>query len=85
MSLLQRYILNDLVRVFAFLLAALTVLLVFVGVFHEATENGLGPYQIIQILPYVVPSMLPFAIPATLLLAISVVYGRVSGEGDRIG
>lgn len=75
MKLLQRYILGELVRVFLLLVIVLTLMLVFVGVFREATQRGLGPVQILQILPYVVPSMLPFTVPATLLLSVCVVYG----------
>lgn len=82
MRLLQRYILYELLRVFAFLLSALTVLLMFVGVFREASESGLGPMQILQIMPFVVPSLLPFTIPATLLLTICVVYGRIAGDQE---
>lgn len=82
--LLQRYILGELLRVFIFLLTVLMVLLVFVGVFHQARENGLGPYQLLQILPYIVPSMLPFTIPAALLLTVSIVYGRISGDLEVI-
>lgn len=84
MPILQRYILKELLLVFGFLLSALTVLLVFVGVFREATSNGLGPVQALQILPYVVPSLLPFTIPATLLLTICVVYGRMAGDNEII-
>jgi len=82
MRLLQRYILLELIRTFAFLLTVLTVLLVFVGVIREASESGLGPMQIVQILPFVVPSLLPFTIPATLLLAVCVVYGRVAADHE---
>ena len=82
MRLLQRYILAELVRVFVFLICVMTVLLVFVGIFREATENGLGPYQITQILPYIVPALLPFTIPATLLLTVTVVYGRLAGDNE---
>ena len=84
MKLLQRYILGELVRVFLLLVIVLTVMLVFVGLFREATERGLGPVQILQIMPYVVPSMLPFTIPATLLLSVCVVYGRISGDLEVI-
>lgn len=80
MNLLQRYILWELLRVFTFVLSVLTVLLVFVGVFQEARANGLGPVQILEILPFVIPSTLPFTIPATLLLTVCVVYGRISGD-----
>ncbi len=84
MKLLQRYILGELIRVFLLLVIILTVMLVFLGLFREATERGLGPVQILQIMPYVVPSMLPFTIPATLLLAVCVVYGRISGDLEVI-
>lgn len=80
MHTLQRYILGELVRVLAVIISVLTVLLVFVGVIREVSEKGLGPLQAIQILPYIVPSMLPFTIPATLLLAVCVVYGRLSED-----
>lgn len=82
MRLLQRYILWELLRVFAFLLSVLTVLLVFVGIFREVTQNGLGPFQVLQILPYVVPSLLPFTVPATLLLTVCMVYGRAAGDRE---
>jgi lipopolysaccharide export system permease protein len=82
MRLLQRYILWELLKVFAFLLSVLTILLVFVGVFREVSESGLGPLQILQILPFIVPSLLPFTIPATLLLSVCVVYGRIAGDQE---
>jgi lipopolysaccharide export system permease protein len=82
MRLLQRYILLELFRTFAFLLIVVTVLLVFVGVFNEANTSKLGPVQILQILPFVVPSLLPFTIPATLLLAVCVVFGRVAADHE---
>ena len=82
MRLLQRYLLFELLRVFTFLLIVLTVLLVFVGVMRQMTENGLGAFQVLQILPYVVPSLLPFTIPATLLLTVCVVYGRIAGDQE---
>jgi lipopolysaccharide export system permease protein len=78
MRLLQRYILFELLKVFLFLLSLLTVLLVFVGVFREVAASGLGPFQILQILPFVVPILLP----ATLLLAVCVVYGRIAGDQE---
>lgn len=80
--LLYRYLFWELLRVFLLVLTVLTVLTVFVGVFQEATERGLGPLQILKVLPYIVPSLLPFTIPATLLLTVSVVYGRVAGDQE---
>lgn len=82
MRILQRYILIELLRVFVFVLSIMTVLLVFVGVFSQVTDKGLGPVQVLQILPYVVPSLFPFTIPATLLLTVTVVYGRIAGDQE---
>lgn len=84
MRLLERYILGELLRVFLAVLAMTTCLMVFVGVFGQVKENGLGPWQVIQILPFVVPSLLPYTIPATLLLTVCVVYGRLSGDREII-
>ncbi|GAB4138790.1 MAG: LptF/LptG family permease [Planctomycetaceae bacterium] len=80
--ILQRYILKELLTIFAFLLSGLTVLLVFVGVFREVSANSLGAMQALQILPYIVPSLLPFTVPATLLLTVCVVYGRMAGDRE---
>lgn len=82
MSILQRYVLRQLLGVFFLTLLSLTGMLVIVGVIGEATKNGLGPQQILDILPFVVPSLLPFSIPATYLLTICVVYGRLAGDNE---
>lgn len=82
MPQLQRYVMGELLRVFALALGCLMVILVFVGVLGEALRSGLGPEQILQILPYIVPSLLPFTIPATLLLTVCVVYGRMAGDQE---
>lgn len=82
MRILQRYVLGQLLRVFGMLVLGLTGLLVFVGVAGEAATNGLGPVQIVKILPFIIPSLLPFTIPATLLLTVCVVYGRMSSDNE---
>ncbi len=82
LPLLHRYVFGELLKVFALVLTVLTVLTVFVGVFQQATEQGLGPQQLIQVLPYIIPNMLPFTIPATLLMTVSVVYGRIAGDQE---
>jgi len=79
-KLIQQYILWELARVFAMLLAGLTVMLVFVGLLREGTERDLAPQFLLQIVPFVVPGLLPFTIPATVLLAVTVVYGRIAGD-----
>ena len=82
MRLLQRYILGELLRVFVFVLSVLTVLMGFLGVFQQITERGLGPLQVLQVMPYLIPSLVPYTIPATLLLSVCVVYGRMAGDQE---
>ncbi len=82
MRLLQKYILGELIRVFVLVVSVLTILLVFLGAFTKASEDGLGPGEILQILPYLVPSLLPFTIPATMLLTVTVVYGRIAADHE---
>ncbi len=72
----------ELLRVFVMVLTGISVLLVFVGVFQQASENGLGPMEVLQILPYVLYSLLPITIPATMLLTVTVVYGRMAGDQE---
>lgn len=82
--ILQRYVLWEVLRVFLFVLTCTTVLLMFVGVFQQATERGLTPGHALTILPFLVPYMLPFTIPAAMLLTVSLVYGRFSGDREVI-
>jgi len=81
-KLLHRYIVVELLKVFSVLLSVLTVLLTFVGAFDQVRQSGLGPLQVLQILPWVVPSLLPFTIPATFLLSVCVVYGRMASDQE---
>ena len=82
MRILQRCVLNDLLRIFGLAIVVLTMLLVIMGVAAEAAKNGLGAAQIVQILPYIAPSLLPYTIPATLLLTVCIVYGRMAGDHE---
>ena len=84
MRLLERYVFVELCRVFGVLLTLTTLLLVFVGVLGQVREHGLGPWQVVQVLPFVVPMLLPYTIPVTLLLTVCVVYGRMAGDREII-
>ncbi|MBI3462326.1 MAG: LptF/LptG family permease [Planctomycetes bacterium] len=84
MSILHRYILVELARVFALGLAAFTAIFVMVGVVQEATQQGLGLWQALCLVPFVVPVSLPFTIPATVLLATTIVYGRLAADNELV-
>jgi lipopolysaccharide export system permease protein len=81
-GILQRYVFFELLRVFFMALTAITGILVMAGIVQEASQQGLGPAQILKIIPLLVPGTLPYTIPATTLFAVSVVYGRLAHDNE---
>ena len=81
-SILFRMILSELTKVFLVSLLGITGILLMAGLIAEATQQGLGPTQILAAIPLLVPSMLPYTIPATTLFAACVVYGRLAADNE---
>lgn len=81
-SILHRTVLAELLKVFVMSLLGITAILVLGGIVPEATQQGLGPLQILGIIPLLVPSMMPYSIPATTLFTACVVYGRLSADNE---
>jgi lipopolysaccharide export system permease protein len=52
------------------------------GMVAEATQHGLGPFQILAVMPLIIPSTLPYTLPATTLFATCVVYGRLAHDNE---
>ena len=84
MPILTRYVLAELLKVFAVALGCLTALMLLVGVMREALDEGLGMTQVLQLLPYILPDSLRFTMPATVLFAASTVFGRMSGSNEIV-
>src|SRR6185437_6154844 len=84
MRLLTRYVLWELLKVFLVALTVLTVVLLMYGLVKQAHDEGLGPQQVLMLIPYILPAMLRYTIPATLLFAASSVYGRMSGSNEVV-
>lgn len=84
MRLLTRYVLAELLKIFIAALTVLTIMLLVIGLVKQGREQGLGPAQIIRLVPYVLPDMLRYTIPATLLFAVASVYGRMSGSNEVV-
>lgn len=84
LRLLTRYVLAELLKVFLLALTVLTVLMLVYGLVKQARDQGLGPEQVVRLIPYILPEMLRYTIPATLLYATSVVYGRMSGSNEVV-
>src|SRR5438270_8346426 len=81
-SLLHRMILWELVKVFVMALIGITGILLMAGIIAEASQQGLGPAQILAAIPLIIPSTLPYTIPATTLFASTVVYGRLAHDSE---
>src|SRR5437588_719659 len=83
-GLLSRTIFLELAKVFLLSLVAITGIIVLAAIVVEASQKGLGPFQILAAIPLLVPSMMPFIIPPTTLFASCVVYGRLSHDNEII-
>ncbi len=81
-TILHRMILWELVKVFTIALVGITGILLMAGLISEASQQGLGPGQVLAAIPLLVPSTLPYTIPATTLFATCVVYGRLSADNE---
>jgi lipopolysaccharide export system permease protein len=84
MRIIQRYVVTEVLKVFLTALAMLTLMMVVLVLFREASAQGLEPGQILKILPYILPEAMRYTIPATILFAVSSVYGRISGSNELV-
>lgn len=80
--IIHRMIFWELVKVFLLCLIAITGMLLIAGIVAEASQQGLPPGKIIQVIPLLIPSTLPYTIPATTLFATCVVYGRLAADNE---
>jgi len=83
-TILFRLILWELLKVFLMSLVGITGILLMAGIIAEATQQGLGPGQILLAIPLLVPSTMPYTIPATTLFATCVVYGRLTADNELL-
>ncbi len=81
---MTRYVLAELIKMFLAALLGLTALMLVVGVVREAVSQGLPPAHVVRLIPFVLPDALRFAIPVTLLLAVTLVYARMSGFNEIV-
>ncbi|MFT5525834.1 MAG: lipopolysaccharide export system permease protein [Pirellulaceae bacterium] len=84
MTRITRYILFELVAIFALTLTGMTAFIVLVVLAQEAVRQGLGPMPILRMIPFVLPNALRFAVPGTILFAACSVYGRMSASNEVV-
>jgi lipopolysaccharide export system permease protein len=68
--------------VFGSSLAAITFIMIVVGLINEAVRQNLSLGPVFRLIPYLLPNALSFAIPATILLTVCIVYGRMSAANE---
>ena len=84
MRAITRYVMLEMLKVFAVTLAGLTLLMVLVGVIQEAIRMNLSLGPTLRLLPYVLPNALAFAIPAAILFTVCMVYGRMAADNEVV-
>ncbi|MDZ4817866.1 MAG: LptF/LptG family permease [Planctomycetota bacterium] len=84
MKLLTRYVLFELIKVFAVSLGAMTLFMMLVFVMREALSQGLGVKHVILMMPFMLPEALRFAVPGTILFASCSVYGRLAAFNEIV-
>jgi lipopolysaccharide export system permease protein len=84
MATLPRYVLVEVIKVFAISVTALTLLVVLGFVGREATAQGLPLIPTLRLIPYFLPETLRVTVPMTLLLACTTVFSRISGANEIV-
>ena len=80
----QRYVMGEVFRAFALALLTITAVFVLLTVMTKAASIGLGPYEILMLVPYMIPGSLPYTVPVSLLFGATVVYGRLASDNEVI-
>jgi lipopolysaccharide export system permease protein len=83
-GILQRYVIGEVLRAFLMALTTMTIIFVLFMVMAQATNMGLTPREILNLIPFIIPSTLPYTIPVSMLFAVSVVYGRLASDNEII-
>lgn len=84
LGILQRYVIDQVLRSFLLVLVTLTSVIVLFMVIGQAAREGLAPGLMVKVIPYIVPQMMVYTVPVSLLFAVSVVYGRMASDNEVI-
>ncbi|HEX3656291.1 MAG TPA: LptF/LptG family permease [Pirellulales bacterium] len=84
MSVINRLILFELIKVTLIALFGMTAVLIFSDVVKQLQNQGLGMFQIVQALPFLLPYALRTSLQGALLFAVCSVYGRMAASNEII-
>ena len=82
MGTAQRYVVNEVLKVFAVTLGVSLFFATFGGGLKDGLKQGLPPSVVLWSLPYVLPEILRFTIPGCLLFAVCSVFSRMSAANE---
>lgn len=83
-GILHRYVMGEVIRAFLMALTTMTTVLMLFMVMTEALKMGLGPHDILTLIPFVIPSTLAYTVPVSMLFAVTVVFGRLASDNEVI-
>lgn len=84
MATITRYVVVELLKVLLLWLGIFTFVMLFLLLFVEASKAGISFNVVVRLAPFILPQTLVYAIPATALLAVCVVYGRISAANEVV-
>lgn len=84
MYIFTRYVVAEVLKNFLVTLAGLTLIITVVMGVNEGLKKGLPPTVMFYTMPYMMPEMLGITLPVSLLLAVCVVFGRMTGSNEVI-
>jgi lipopolysaccharide export system permease protein len=80
----NRYILWDVLKMFALTLVSMTTVISLVFVGQQLVAEGLSYLALAKLLPFIFLIALQFSVPATLLFSVCCVYGRISADNEIV-
>ncbi len=84
MYILTRYVVWEVLKWFLAALVALTLIFT-LGMGKRAGDDWHLPFLLVfRIMPYILPEVLGITIPVAMLLAVSVVFGRMTGSNEVV-
>jgi lipopolysaccharide export system permease protein len=84
MYILTRYVVLEVLKFFLLTLIGLTLIVTVVMGVQQGLQQGFPPLVIFHVMPYMLPEMLVITFPVSLLLAVSIVYGRMTGTNEVV-
>ena len=82
MSLLQRYVIVETIKVLLIALVGTSSVLILGGGLRESIRQGLPMLVALRTIPFLLPEMLRLTVPASLLFAICTVFSRMSASEE---